>query len=76
MPQDLPPEINTLTRISYLAGARAAFNILAGASELSQEEAIAVWKGLSDEMDIAAKIGTPDDPRNMIAMPPEKKIIM
>lgn len=56
----------------YLAGAQAAFQILAAASEKSPGEAIIIWGELQSE--ILGALAKPADP--LIEMPPENKVVM
>lgn len=56
----------------YLAGAQAAFQILAAASDKTREEAIVIWAELQHE--ILAAAPQPNQP--LVATPPEKTLII
>lgn len=57
---------------AYLAGAQAAFQILAAASTATPEDAIIIWGELQSE--ILGAQAKPADP--LIEMPPENKVVM
>jgi hypothetical protein len=50
LPRNMPREQALFAQACYLAGAKATFTILAAASELSQEDAVAQWAFVQQEI--------------------------
>jgi hypothetical protein len=59
---EMPESAAKAMQGAYLAGADAAFRILAGASVLSQEDALTVWQDLKEEIRLMLPGVTPENP--------------
>lgn len=69
---EMPHEQALFAQGCYLAGAQAAFQILAAASEKTPEEALIVWGELQTEILNAM----PKPKENLVEVPPEKTVII
>ncbi len=71
MPAGAPKEQVLFGQGCYLAGAQAAFQILAAASDKTAEEAIIIWGELQQE--ILNAVARPEDP---LTSPSKDRIII
>lgn len=69
---EMSPEQARFGQGCYLAGAHAAFQILAATSDMTREEAIVAWAELQNE--ILSAVPKPSTP--LVELPPEKKLII
>ncbi len=73
LPADMPPQQLLFGQSCYLAGAQAAFQILAAASDKTREESIIIWHELQQE--ILGAVAQPAE-KNLVITPPEKRVII
>ncbi len=73
LPENMPTQQLLFAQSCYLAGAQAAFQILATASDKTQEEAIIIWHELQQE--ILGAVAQPAE-KNLVITPPEKRVII